>query len=219
MGEAIGSLSAELEHQTDLLIGSIDQMDEASVTAPSLLPNWSRGHVLAHIEGNARGLERLVRSAIDGNHRPMYTSREVRDSDIDLNAQRSLVRHRESILESVRALAEATAQLGEEQQGALVVLGTGSEVRAGSLTRLRLQEVCIHHVDLDVGFAPSQWPVTMVERLLPQVLIDLGGTGGFAPEGVSGPDSAMLAWLLGRSDGTDLDVTGAQELPEVPRWR
>ena len=71
MGEAIGSLTAELEHQTDLLIGSIDQMDEASVTAPSLLPNWSRGHVLAHIEGNARGLERLVRSAIDGNHRPM----------------------------------------------------------------------------------------------------------------------------------------------------
>jgi maleylpyruvate isomerase len=34
---------------------------------------------------------------------------------------------------------------------------------------------------------------------------------------VTGPEYALLAWLLGRSDGGELSVQGRDGLPEVPQ--
>ncbi|MEI7631149.1 MAG: maleylpyruvate isomerase N-terminal domain-containing protein, partial [Actinomycetes bacterium] len=53
--------SAELLHQTELLVTSVRSMRDEQISEPSLLPNWSRGHVLAHLDGNALGLARLIR--------------------------------------------------------------------------------------------------------------------------------------------------------------
>lgn len=53
-----------------------------------------------------------------------------------------------------------------------------------------LRDVFVHHVDLDSGYEPSDWPTAFVSRELPKRLHDL-------------PDraepSALLAWLLGRT--------------------
>lgn len=105
---------------------------------------------------------------------------------------------------------------------------------------MRLQEVEIHHVDLAAGYQPGDWPQDFVARLLPRAAADL--TKGFAAEGdpaaafevratdtgftatvgsgsadhtVSGPASALLAWLLGRSEGADLSGV----LPTLPSWK
>ncbi len=34
---------------------------------------------------------------------------------------------------------------------------------------------------------------------------------------IAGPEYALLAWLLGRSDGSELSCEGLVRLPEVPR--
>ena len=37
-----------------------------------------------------------------------------------------------------------------------------------------------------------------------------------APPVIAGPEYALLAWLLGRSDGGELSYEGMIRLPEVP---
>ncbi|MSO27627.1 MAG: maleylpyruvate isomerase family mycothiol-dependent enzyme [Candidatus Nanopelagicales bacterium] len=231
--------SAQLEQQTGLLIATIDAMQPTQVGEPSLLPNWSRGHVLAHIDGNARGLARLVRWALDGIRRDMYISPAVREGDIQLHAGRSLGQHQLAITQSARQFADEYALLSTEQLENEIELRNGRVVKARSLLKLRLQEVAIHHLDLNLAatFGPEQWPAAMVEQLLPEVVrdfqvraelpigwIDIAGGTRYEIDpglkiGVSGSATGVLAWLLGRSSGSDLGLTGAAALPPVPSWR
>ena len=230
---------AELDEQTELLISTLATMHDAQVGAPSLLPGWSRGHVLAHIDGNARGLARLARWARDGNRRDMYISPEVREGDIQLHSSRSLRQHQHAITQSAREFADEFVLLSADQLTTEVELRNGRLVKAKGLLKLRLQEVAIHHLDLDlVGtFGPDQWPAAMVDQLLPEVARDfqdrgepsvgrLKSTDGIEYEidpsskiEVTGSAPQLLAWLLGRSDGSDLVCTGAVALPAVPSWR
>lgn len=234
-----------MQEQTQFLIATLDAMQENELREPSLLPSWSRGHVLAHIDGNARGIARLVRWALDGNRRDMYISPEARDGDIEIHARRSLKGHRDAVAESANELADVYALLDTEHLGVEVTLRNGRVVKVGSLLKMRLQEVAIHHLDLNLAgfFAPAQWPLAMVQQLLPEVAADfaarsdlrigwveaLGGvryqievaseTGVTGVTGVSGPAPDLLAWLLGRSAGSGLLLTGVAELPTVPNWR
>ena len=59
------------EHSVDLTIGRIDEavarllasaaaLSDEQLRGPSLLPGWSRGHVLSHIARNADGLSNLL---------------------------------------------------------------------------------------------------------------------------------------------------------------
>ena len=218
------------------LINSIAAMSDADVRSPSGLPGWSRGHVLAHLEGNARGIGRLARWARDGFERPMYITRDVRNSDVDLHSDRSRVRHQAAVAQSIDALAGDLAALSEQQRESMVVLGNGMLVPAASLARHRLQEVCIHHSDLGIDtYTWRNWPTPMAERMIglviddfvqrddfpvarvvvdgPELQVNEGGTF------VSGPAVAMLAWLLGRDSGTDLTAHGVDAVPAVPAWR
>ena len=77
----------------------------------------------------------------------------------------------------------------------------------------------------------------MVDKMLPEVASDFasrddlslgwievdGGTkyqiNSAMQTGVSGSPASLLAWLLGRSSGVDLELSGAGQLPNVPNWR
>ncbi|HET9858195.1 MAG TPA: maleylpyruvate isomerase N-terminal domain-containing protein [Nocardioidaceae bacterium] len=56
--------------------------------APSLLPGWSRGHVVTHVARNADGLRNLLVWARTGVETPQYPSWEQRNRDIDSGAGR-----------------------------------------------------------------------------------------------------------------------------------
>ena len=58
----------------------------------------------------------------------------------------------------------------------------------------RLREVEMHHVDLGLGYEPSDWPEEYVEWELPMML-------GTVPGRVRNPDDGrrLVAWLSGRS--------------------
>src|SRR4051812_1830604 len=85
--------------QTDHLLSTVSALDDESVRGPSLLPGWTRGHVLAHLARNADGLANVARTAITGEVTPMYASQAQRDADIDADAGHSASEH-ESDLES-----------------------------------------------------------------------------------------------------------------------
>jgi len=233
---------ALLEAQTALLRDTMAGLDDTLIHEASMLPGWTRGHVLAHLDGNAQGIARLARWAADGIERPMYISREVRDADVELHAGRDARSHESSVTQSARALREDLGRLTADQCAGEVTLGNGLQVRASSLARHRLQEVCVHHADLGLpGYTWRDWPEEMAAHMTRLVARDFAERGEFpvasigweSTEGVDadrisivpgdaqvqGSASALLAWLLGRSAGEGLAITGASQIPAAPAWR
>lgn len=227
-----------LDEQTQALLATVDAMAPEDLAGDSLLPEWSRGHVLAHIAGNAEGLGRRARFAIDGVPRAMYESLDSRSADVEWRASRSREQHRE-------ALAATHADLRRDLEGIPAVryddeieLRPGILLRVGQIPLLRLQEVCIHHADLGLAsYTWRDWPGAMVEQVLPRVIatfrsrdafpiawIEIDGKrvameeGQAGASGVSGAALPVLAWLTGRSDGEGLTPTGRDGVPEAPPW-
>ena len=66
--------------------GLLDGLPDAAFAEPSALPDWTRGHVVAHVALNALALTRLVHWAATGVETPMYASPEARNADIAAHA-------------------------------------------------------------------------------------------------------------------------------------
>ncbi|HXL17417.1 MAG TPA: maleylpyruvate isomerase N-terminal domain-containing protein, partial [Streptosporangiaceae bacterium] len=79
---------ARISEATDRLIRSASGLIEDQLRAPSLLPGWSRAHVLSHVARNADGLSNLLTWARTGVETPQYTSREDRDAQIEEGSSR-----------------------------------------------------------------------------------------------------------------------------------
>ncbi|MFE3742123.1 maleylpyruvate isomerase family mycothiol-dependent enzyme, partial [Streptomyces sp. NPDC059134] len=89
---------------TERLLGAAATLDNAAVAAPSRLPGWSRGHVLAHISRNADALVNVFEG------RPMYPDAATRDADIERDAPRPLAVQLADVRDSgARVLAVAAA--------------------------------------------------------------------------------------------------------------
>src|SRR5690349_12024814 len=63
-----------IEAETRRLLDTAAALDDAAVRAPSLLPGWSRGHVLTHLARNADGGRRLLSWARTGIENVEYAS-------------------------------------------------------------------------------------------------------------------------------------------------
>ena len=57
------------------LRGLMSRMGEEAFAAPSLLPGWTRAHVLSHVARNADAMINLLRWAKTGVETPAYPSR------------------------------------------------------------------------------------------------------------------------------------------------
>ena len=65
----------------------------------------------------------------------------------------------------------------------------GQEPRAEVIVPSRLAEVLIHHVDLDIGFGPRDWPAPFVADMLQLVADGLGRRDGMAALRLTGTDT------------------------------
>ena len=61
---------------------TVRQIPDADLYGPSLLPGWSRAHVIGHLTRNAEALARLAAWARTGVETPMYRDREQRAAEI-----------------------------------------------------------------------------------------------------------------------------------------
>ncbi|MFP5347358.1 MAG: maleylpyruvate isomerase family mycothiol-dependent enzyme [Actinomycetes bacterium] len=216
---------------TDRLMDTVKEMSDDDVRRPSLLPDWSRGHVLTHIARNADGACNLVEWAETGNETPMYASPEARKADIEAGAGRSASELESDVESSGERLLARIADLPVGRRHIEVRSSTGQMVPAHELLWWRMREVAYHHVDLDAGYRFEDLPDAVLLRGLDEAVervaaagapslrlaaTDLDWTSGTEGAEVSGRASDLLAWLTGRSDGEGLRAEHA--LPQLPAW-
>ena len=79
---------ADLNSGTRRLLDGMARLSDAAARQPSLLPGWSRGHVLAHLARNAEGSTRLLIWARTGVPSYEYESAEARAAEIEAGAGR-----------------------------------------------------------------------------------------------------------------------------------
>src|SRR6266487_6753291 len=82
MDGEVGGQLARVGAATDRLLATAAALSDTQLREPSLLPGWSRAHVLTHIARNADGLANLLTWARTGIETPQYESFEARDAQI-----------------------------------------------------------------------------------------------------------------------------------------
>ncbi len=224
-----------LPDATRSLIRTVDGLPDAAYAEPSLLPGWSRGHVVAHLALNAEGLAGVLNGLTSGEETTMYASNEARDDDIEELAGAEPAELRERLLAATTELADAIERATEQAWQGTVLRTPGSDITfpAVQVPTKRLGEVEIHHADLDAGYDRTMWPVefatdivTNVSRRLdhlgPLTLRatdvgqswDVGGTGG---PWVAGTLADLAWWVTGRGDGDGL-VSETGTVPTAGSW-
>ncbi|TDC80064.1 maleylpyruvate isomerase family mycothiol-dependent enzyme [Micromonospora sp. KC606] len=231
-------LTGELDDATARLLRAAETLDAADLAAPSLLPGWTRGHVLTHLARNADGFVNLLTSARTGERIPQYASPAARDADIATGATRPPAGQLDDLRRSAESFAEAVAAMPVEAWGAVVETWRGQPWPAAMLVWGRLREVEVHHVDLATGYRPADWPQAFAQHLLHEVVSGLAGRADTPPmvlrfdgtrhelvvgepEGapvVTGSPTELVAWLIGRGRGETLTVTPDGPLPTPPEW-
>ncbi|MGA8255648.1 MAG: maleylpyruvate isomerase family mycothiol-dependent enzyme [Nocardioides sp.] len=227
---------AALRSASQRLLRTVDLLPDADYGAPSLLPGWTRSHVVAHLALNAEALAGCLRGAAAGHEVPMYESDEARDADIVVLAGRPPSHVRDRLFASTTELAAAIDALPDEALDVVIARTPGSDrwFEAGEVAAMREGEVEIHHVDLASSFTPADWPDDFCGRLItrmagrPQTTPFLvhasnldrtwqcGGEDVPGPT-VSGPAAALGWWLTGRGSGDGLTVDDGQ-LPQIEGW-
>ena len=206
-------------------------LTDAQVTAPSRLPGWSRGHVLAHLAGLGSAVTRQVEHARRGEGVELYQGgRPARDAAIEAGAPASAAHH-------VRTLRQRMARIDTLLAGLtpadweLPVRFRDGVVAAMVLAWWR--EVEIHLTDLDLGRGSDGWSQEFcdhaIEFLAARVpagtLLVLESPDGWVRElgagdrrVVRGARTDLVAWLAGREpvrpvrfadDGAGLPLLGS----------
>ena len=217
-------------------------MDDAASHGASLLPGWSRRHVISHLARNADGLVNLLTWARTGIEHPMYASAADRDADIEEGSRRLFQIQQEDLAAASGRFFTAADDLPAGAWTATVTARGGAAVPATIIPWLRVNELLVHTVDLDCGvtfddlvelagehletvlaFMVSRFagrtdvPSVLLEIVLPDGTAraaSLGGTTTATTPRVTGTAAAAIAWLTGRSDGSAL--TG--DVPALPVW-
>lgn len=163
---------------------------------PSLLPDWTVGHVLTHLARNADSVVRRLSAAAGGELVTQYAGGwAARVRDIDAGAGRPAAELLADLVSADAAVDALFAALPEAVWDAPALVGSGDEVVASYLAFSRWREVETHHVDLGLGYTASDWPIELVDRWLPALLDGLPGRCD---------PRLLMAWALGRGPAPEL---------------
>jgi maleylpyruvate isomerase len=221
-------LLSDVDRATEELLRTAADLDPAAVSAPSLLPGWTIGHVLTHLARSADAYTSLLASARTG------VLAGAEPADLTEGAGRPL---REQV-EDLRVAHERFADAGAAMTAEAWTFQLPSIGRSAAVIPWeRLREVEVHHVDLGDRYTPGDWSEAFALRLLREIAtgagddwpsmelrpfgIDHAVSIGSAPNPpvIGGPTKSLAAWLAGRADGADLTVAPDGELPTPARWK
>ena len=234
---------AALPDASQRLVRTVDGWHGDDWTAPSLLPGWTRAHVVAHLGLNAAGMSRALRGLVgdenDEASRTMYDSDQQRDDDIAWLAARDPAEIRATLLAEITLLQEALEAVPEDQWDARIERTPGGRtMRAGSFAGMRWRELEIHHADLDAGYSYADWTQAFAEHLLDGMakrmrpehafevrpldsartwVIGDGGEAEYPVPIVTGPAADLGWWLTGRPPSSSVSCSRG-ELPTIEGW-
>jgi hypothetical protein len=76
----------QIDDATQRLLGTARVIAEPDLRQPSLLPGWTRAHILAHLARSADAMRALLVGLRSGQDRPAYVSAEALEADIERTA-------------------------------------------------------------------------------------------------------------------------------------
>jgi maleylpyruvate isomerase len=163
--------SADLEAlrgATRRFLLSVERLSDDDVHGRSRLPDWNRAEVVTHVARNADGIRGMVEGATRNEVVAMYPGGLEQRAD-GIAAGRN---ERASVLlADVRRASDNLAEsFGKLPDDAWDRVGMASVQRTmRELPWVRWREVEMHHLDLDVGYDASDWPVPFVSSALREI--------------------------------------------------
>ena len=217
MSQYTGSVPVEELHSwkqeaTQRLLGYTIGISDEEWHRPSPLPGWSRAHLATHLSRNADHLK-LIADAVDaGLPQPVAPSKADRLAELERGADRTGLELQIDLDTSAGALQNTIERL---TNWTAPVRLRGRDWPLSVVPLARLNEVCIHHIDLDCTFSPdtvdpaaAAWLLRWVLDLLADtdlpamrlegdsLVAELGNSG--EARTVSASDARLWAWLSGR---------------------
>lgn len=178
----------------ELVLRAVAGMTDDDLRAPSTLPGWSVGNLVAHLAANGDALLNLVTWARTGVETPMYASPEDRAQGIAKGDTLTAAEALAWLESSIANLAAGFDSLSGEQWSSEVVTAQGRTVPATELPWMRAREGLIHAVDLGRGVAFADLPEGFLDALIAEISARRGLT-----ELPGGPTPEVAAWLAGRA--------------------
>lgn len=176
------------------VIRAVDGLDHGEFERPSLLPGWSRARVVAWLALKSRSHVGLFAGAKVGAVSSQFPDGFAQAESIDREVSKGVRALRTNLASSFEELEAAWEALPDHLWDGHAITTAGPRAMTEVLAR-HLRDVEVHHVDLDVGYAPSDWPEEFLSVELPKRLRDLQHRT--EPWG-------LLAWLLGRGTAPQL---------------
>jgi len=167
MDAVLCELSDQIDQATQRLLDAARVLTDPDVRAPSLLPGWTRAHVLTHVAQNADGMRNVLAGVRTGQDRPAYASAGARENGIEQGAGKTARELATDLADSAMALRTVARQLPDEGwQVPVRMLDEGAVFPAAELLTRRLVEVELHHCDLGAGYGPADWPAAFAAMAL-----------------------------------------------------
>ncbi len=187
------------------LLATVEAMTGGDERELSLLPGWTRGHVLTHLARNADSHTGLFAAAARGEIGDQYPGGvEQRNDDIERGAGRPIGELVDDLRRSIRGLEQAWAAATAPAWEGRARSPFGGEMNVRDLPFRRWREVEVHHADLGLGaFTYDDWSPGYVRRELDR---ETRTWASRRPMGMTSlPQAAQaltparrVAWLLGR---------------------
>ena len=200
------------------LLQHLDQLREIGAlepTAPSLLPDWTIGHVLTHFARNADGLRAMIEAAARGEQAPMYPGGFAqRAADIESGARRDAEALVTDVRMTIWKLDAAWVTLDAGGWAGSGTMLTGEAVPIVVIPFRRWREVEVHHADLGLpGFGIDDWSAAYVAKELPIQLREWKSRRpmgmGDLPQAVNALSvNRRLAWLMSRLTVDGVEAPG-----------
>lgn len=217
---------------TQRLLGDTIAITELDWQRPSQLPGWTRAHVAAHLSANAHALADAVDHAQLAHAVRMYPSQPDRFDAIERGSEKGGLQLQIDLDTSAGRLSASLDRLEYLTGAEPIRVSASRTIRLDVVPLARLNEVVLHHVDLDVGFRLDQldpvtarwlleWSCFWIADRPDYPPLELHAESGFTcrlgapgePLSVSGPDNLLLGWITGR---ISKDQFASNDLPALP---
>src|SRR5580700_4440386 len=140
MDAALRQLTDQIDQATQRLLDRARIITEPDLRAPSLLPGWTRAHVLAHLALGADAMRNLLVGVRSGQDRPAYASAEAREAGIESGAAMKTSELMVYLADSAMAFRAIARGLPDDGWQVPVLLLDSGSFPAGQLLIRRLVE-------------------------------------------------------------------------------
>jgi maleylpyruvate isomerase len=171
VNDELNDVRVQIDRATARLLTTVAGFTSEDARQASLLPGWTRGHVLTHIARGGDAMLNLLQWARTGVPTEAYPSRDDRNLEIEEGAHRDVVELLADVTSSAASFRTEVVALPEPAWERVVgVLGFPDipQFPASQLLTRRLVEIELHHTDLGAGYSPADWPATFAAMELPE---------------------------------------------------